>query len=342
MTDAVEYRARAPLRISFAGGGTDVPPFDENEGGAVLSATIDQYAYSSLRPRTDGKISIRSLDFDLTVHLDTSAPIEFDGELDLVKAAISRICKSGSGGFDLLLESGAPPGSGLGSSSTVMVTLVGILAAYEGLNLTPYEVARLAHDMERHDLGILGGKQDHYAASFGGFNFIEFMKDDVLVNPLRVSPHTINELQHNLVIAFTGITRESSQIIQDQTARVTDGASASLEGLRTQKRLATEMKSTLLKGNLSNFGQLLGEAWEQKKRLSPKISNANIEKTYELAMENGAIGGKVTGAGGGGWILFYCDPWRRRDVIDALRGAGLTVREVAFSTEGLQAWRVHK
>jgi D-glycero-alpha-D-manno-heptose-7-phosphate kinase len=221
-----------------------------------------------------------------------------------------------------------------------MVTLVGLLAAYEGLILTPYEVANLAHDMERYDLGILGGKQDHYAATFGGFNYIEFTKDDVLVNPLRISQQTVNELQHNLVIVFTGITRESSEIIQDQSARVMDGLTESLEGLRTQKRLAVQMKSTLLKGDLSNFGNLLGKAWEQKKRLSPKISNTTIEETYELAMRSGAIGGKITGAGGGGWILFYCDPWRRREVADALRASGLTVREIAFSAEGLQTWRV--
>lgn len=332
-------RAKAPLRLSFAGGGTDVSPFPETEGGVVLSATIDRYAFGSLQPRADGQIRIESVDFNLSLDFPAAAEVELDGQLDLVKAVIRRLGRPEFGGYDLVLRSNAPPGSGLGSSSTMMVALVGLLREHYGLPLSEYEVAGLAHHIERQDLGIHGGLQDHYAATFGGFNFIEFGQQ-VIVNPLRIRADVVSELELNLLLCFTGVTRESANIIADQTSRLTTGEADTLDGLRAQKELAVAMKSTLLRGELTDFGHLLGQAWRQKKKMSPMISTPRIEEIYELAMAQGALGGKVTGAGGGGYILFYCDFARKHRLAEALEAAGAQVTEFSFESKGLATWRI--
>lgn len=332
-------RAKAPLRLSFAGGGTDVSPFPETEGGVVLSATIDRYAYGSLLPREDGQIRIESVDLGTNVDLRAGDEVQLDGKLDLVKAAIRSIGHGEVGGYDLVLRSNAPPGSGLGSSSTVMVALVGLLREHYRLALSEYEVADLAHRIERHDLGIPGGLQDHYAATFGGFNFIEF-GERVIVNPLRVRPEIVSELELNLLLCYTGVTRESGNIISDQTQRLEARQEPTLDGLRAQKTLAVDMKSALLRGELDDFGCLLGEAWLQKKKMSPMISTPRIEEVFELAMANGARGGKVTGAGGGGYIVFYCEFTRKHRLAEALERAGATVSEFSFEPRGLSTWRM--
>jgi D-glycero-alpha-D-manno-heptose-7-phosphate kinase len=339
MTLRPQLRARAPLRISFAGGDTDVPPFPATEGGCVLSATISRFAYGSLVPRDDRRVSIESVDFRTRTEVGLDEPITFDGNLDLVKAAISRFGPAGTDGYDLVLRSSAPPGSGLGSSSTMMVTLTGLLAEHYGLPLDEYETSQLAHAIERTDLGISGGLQDHYAATFGGFNFIEF-GERVIVNPLRVREEVMHELELSLMLCFTGITRESSRVIDDQTGRVQTGAADTLDGLRAQKELTVAMKAALLRGELAEFGTLLGDAWKQKKRLSPMISNPRIDECYDIAVRNGALGGKVTGAGGGGHILFFCDFTRKHRVVDALEQAGAAVTEFTFETKGMTTWRV--
>jgi len=337
----VLVRAKAPLRVSFAGGGTDVSPFPETEGGVVLSATIDRYAYGSLRTRADGTISIESVDFGLSLDFPAEGMVDgtvFDGRLDLVKAAIRRLSMDDTGGYDLLLRSTAPPGSGLGSSSTIMVALVGLLREYYSLPLSEYEIAHLAWEIERRDLGIRGGLQDHYAATFGGFNFIEF-GDRVIVNPLRVRDSTVNELELNLLLCYTGVTRESAHIIRDQTARVQTHDARTLEGLRAQKDLAVGMKAALLRGELDAFGELLGQAWAEKKKMSPLITTDLIDEAYDLALQCGATGGKVTGAGGGGYILFYCDFTRKHRVAEALEKLGASVTEFSFERRGLATWR---
>lgn len=330
-------RAKAPLRLSFAGGGTDVSPFPETEGGVVLSATIDRYAYGSLRPRDDRRVAVHSVDFGTSLDFDVAESPTFDGKLDLVKAAIRKV-GGDSGGYDLLLRSNAPPGSGLGSSSTMMVALIGLLREHHGLPLSEYEIAHLAYVTERHDLQIRGGLQDHYAATFGGFNFIEF-DDRVVVNPLRIRDSTVNELQLNLLLCYTGTTRQSSKIIEDQTDRVRTGQAETLEGLRAQKELAVAMKSALLRGELREFGSLLDEAWKQKKRMSPLIATEFIEEAYAAAIKAGALGGKVTGAGGGGYILFYCDFMYKHRLAETLTRMGATVAEFAFEPRGLVTWR---
>ena len=330
-------RAKAPLRLSFAGGGTDVSPFPETEGGVVLSATINRYAYGSLTPRRDSRIAVHSVDLGVSLEFDLAETPTFDGELDLVKAAIRKM-GGDTAGFDMMLRSNAPPGSGLGSSSTMMVALIGLLREHRGLPLSDYEIAHLAYVTERHDLGIEGGLQDHYAAAFGGFNFIEF-SERVIVNPLRVKDSVVNELQLNLLLCYTGTTRQSSRIIEDQRARVRGDQAETLEGLRAQKELAVAMKSALLRGELREFGSLLDEAWKQKRRMSPLISTPFIEEAYDVAMKAGALGGKVTGAGGGGYILFYCDFGRQHRLAEDLTRMGAAVTEFSFEPKGLTTWR---
>jgi D-glycero-alpha-D-manno-heptose-7-phosphate kinase len=331
------YRAKAPLRVSFAGGGTDVAPFPAEEGGLVLSATINRYAYAALAPRDDGQICIESVDFGLSVNYGVEEDLVFDGRLDLVTAAIRKL---GRGGFDLFLHSNAPPGSGLGSSSSVVVTLIGVLTEFHRLALTDYEIAQLAFTLEREDLGIKGGLQDQYAATFGGFNFLEMDGERVIVNPLRMASDVIHELEHNMLLCYTGTTRASDRIIDDQTGRLREGEEGALEGLRMQKQLAVEMKNALLRRRLNDFGELLGTAWEYKKKMSPKITTAFIDEAYEEARRNGALGGKVTGAGGGGYMLFYCPFHRKHKVAEALIAMGASVAEFEFTHEGLCTWSV--
>ncbi len=334
------YRAKAPLRVSFAGGGTDVPPFPAQEGGLVLNATINRYAYGTLRPRQDEQIRIESADLDLSVDYRREEPLIFDGKLDLVKAAIRKLEGSEPRGFDLFLRSNAPPGSGLGSSSTLMVTLIGLLKDFHGLPLTDYEIADLSYVVERHEAGIKGGLQDQYAATFGGFNFIELEADRVLVNPLRIPRSTVNELEHNMLLCYTGATRRSDHIIEDQTARLEGGDAGTLEGLRQGKEFAVEMKNALLRGRTDAFGDLLHQSWEAKKKLSPRIATPFIEEAYEVARRAGALGGKVTGAGGGGFMLFYCVFERKHEVARALAELGANATEFAFEPSGLQTWTI--
>lgn len=332
-------RAKAPLRVSFAGGGTDVPPFPAREGGLVLSATVNRYAYGALRPRADAQITVESVDFGMTMNYGTDDELAFDGKLDLVKAAIRKL---GRGGYDLFLHSNAPPGSGLGSSSAVMVALIGLLREYHREPLTDYETAQLAFELERVDLGIKGGLQDQYASTFGGFNLIEFEAERVIVNPLRIPADVMHELEHNMLLCYTGKTRASDRIIEDQTQRWEGGDARALEGLRAGKALAIEMKNALLQRRLNDFGALLGSAWEEKKKLSPRIANDFIDEAYTVALHQGALGGKVTGAGGGGYMLFYCPFQHKHRVASALIALGGSVTEFEFTSKGLTTWSMHE
>lgn len=333
-------RAKAPLRISFAGGGTDVPPFPAQEGGCVLSSTIDRYAWGTLRPRSDGAICINSLDFGTSLTYSSRRELVIDGEMDLAKAAIRKLTGSYDQGFDLFLRCDAPPGSGLGSSSAMMVVLVGLLKEWKNLPLTDYEIADLAHEVERVDLGIQGGMQDQYAAAFGGVNFIEFLGDRVVVNSLRLGADILNELEYNLLLVDTGKVRLSSNIIADQVQRYERGEHESVLALREIKALTLEMKDRLLRRKWDDFGRLLHEEWQHKKRMSDRISNPELDVLYQLALDNGAVGGKITGAGGGGHMLLLCEFDRKHLVAQALREHGCEPSEVALEPLGLQTWRV--
>ena len=330
-------RARAPLRLSFAGGGTDVPPYPAREGGCVLSAAINLYAFGALSPRPGEAIYLRSADLGLALEFAQGAPPAYDGQLDLAKAAIRRL--GGGGGYEMYLHTDAPPGSGLGASSSLMVAVMGLLREWRRLVLNEHELAALAYRLERIELGIPGGKQDQYAAACGGWNFIEFNAEEVVVNPLRLPADVEHELEHNLVLCFTGTTRVATAIVNDQTRRCARGEPASLAALRRQKELAVEMKRLLLARRPREFGLLLADAWESKRRLSPQISNPRVDALYAAARAAGALGGKLSGAGGGGYMIFYCDFERRLAVEAALRAQGCALREFAFEPLGLETWR---
>src|SRR3989304_3702108 len=281
------YRSKAPLRISFAGGGTDVSPYMEERGGIVLNATIDKYAYASLRLRPDKDITVRSLDYDIVASYHVDDEMKYDGELDLVKAVLRNLNNGNRQGLEFFLHTDAPPGSGLGSSSTMVVALIGVLKHWHGLPLTHYEIADLAYGIERKDLGIQGGKQDQYSAVFGGFNFMEFSRPAVIVNPLRIDPETINELEYNLLLCYTGKRRLSANIIQSQVEAYENKDRDVLGAMDELKALSIEMKNALLQGRLDDFGRLLHEAWGHKKRMAKQISNPEIDTRYETAPKHG-------------------------------------------------------
>ena len=333
-------RARAPLRISFGGGGTDVAPFSEERGGQVLNTTINRYAYTTLIPRETETVTLQSLDYaeEVAFSLQDGVPA-FDGQMDLAKGVIRRVGRANiPTGFELFTHTECPPGSGLGSSSTVVVSLIGAFDRWLQLGLDRYEIARMAFEIERRDVGIQGGKQDQYAATFGGFNFIEFDPDRVLVNPLRLPPEWVSELEYSLVLAYTGQSRYSSDIIEKQIDNYEHGRSKPVEAMQRTKELAVEMKRTLLKGRLEAFGHLLHEAWQVKKQMSDKITTPFIDELYEAAYEAGALGGKISGAGGGGFMFCLTRFDRRHHVIDALKEHGAEVVHFGFTDAGMQTW----
>ena len=334
-------RSRAPLRISFGGGGTEVEPYLSERGGVVLNTTIDRYAYGTLRLRDDRQISITSLDYDLVARYKLDEPLHYDGNLDLVKAVIRRL---GGGnqhqGLGLFLHTDAPPGSGLGSSSTVVVALIGLFQHWRHLPLTNYEIADLAYQIERVDMGIKGGKQDQYAATFGGFNFIEFTRDATIVNPLRVPWDTMNELHYNLLLCYTGQTRLSARIIDTQVERYVQRQEDVLQAMDELKQVATALKNALLRGKLDDFGALLDTAWTNKKKMAPQISDPHIDELYETARKHGALGGKISGAGGGGYMFFYCQFDKKHRVAEQLERLGAQVVDFSFDLRGLQTWEV--
>jgi D-glycero-alpha-D-manno-heptose-7-phosphate kinase len=329
-------RAKAPLRISFCGGGTDVDPFPRDKGGAVLSATIDKFAYASLIETSTRQVHIRSLDYDVVAryHIDEVPP--FNGELDLSKAVIRHFAPKK--GLDLFLHSDAPPGSGLGSSSTMTVAMVGVFKHWQNWPLTDYEIAELTYQIERIELQIAGGKQDQYAATFGGFNFIEFYDKVVIVNPLRIKDAIINELEYNLLLCYTGKTRLSANIVANQTRSYQEGKPEVVDALDQMKILTIEMKNCLLRGKLDDFGHLLHTAWLHKKHLDANISTSQIDLLYETGRKKGALGGKILGAGGGGYLLFYCPFQKKHHVAEALEKAGGQVVKFSFESRGLQIW----
>ena len=328
-------RGRAPLRVSFGGGGTDVEPFCVNQGGAIIGSTINKYAYCSIVPRDDEEIIVHSLDFDMTVKYNTRENYVYDGKLDLVKAALKGM--DIRQGCEVYLQCDAPPGSGLGTSSTVMVAMLAAMARWKGVEMDAYRLADLAYEVEREDLKIAGGYQDQYAATFGGFNFIEFHgRNNVVVNPLRIKKDIIHELQYNLLLCYTGNIHISANIIKDQVQNYEkkDGFEAMCE----VKALAYAMKDELLKGNLHSFGKLLNYGWESKKRMSSKITNPQVDALYNEAMEAGALGGKLLGAGGGGYLLMYC-PYNLRQKVAARREApGGQLTDWCFELRGAQNW----
>jgi D-glycero-alpha-D-manno-heptose-7-phosphate kinase len=330
------FRARAPLRISLCGGGTDVTPYPEEHGGMVLSATINQYAYASLRPRRDSRLTLASLDYDVVARYDHPRRMKLDGNLDLIKAVV-RAFKVRRGA-DLWVHSDAPPGSGLGSSSTLVVALIGVMSEWLGRPMPGYDVAELAYRIERVDLGLAGGRQDQYASAFGGFNFIEFNADGTVVNPLRIRSDVLNELEYRLLLCYMGQTRQSAKIIERQTAAYRAGQASVVEALHRLKGETLEMKKALLLGKVDALGELLHQAWESKKKLDEGISNSRVDQLYRLARREGAIGGKMPGAGGGGYFLLLTRFDRKHRVAAVLEKHGGQVVPFQFERRGLVTW----
>jgi len=336
-------RARVPLRLGLAGGGTDLNPYSEQFGGAVLNVTIDRYAYAFIEPSTDGALHFVAPDIEAAEAFPPDLSALDGARLQLHAGVVRHMARQYGGGrvTPLRITSfvDAPAGSGLGSSSALVVALVEAFRAYLGLPLGPYDVAHLAYEIERVDLGLAGGKQDQYAATFGGVNFIEFLPGDrVIVNPLRISSGVLNELETSMVVCFTGVSRRSEQIIEEQQRRMAAPTGNALDSLHQLKRDAVEMKEAVLRGEISRMAEILGRSWIAKKNTAEGISTGRIEELFATAMAHGAAGGKVSGAGGGGFMMFIVPPSRRADVIRALKEAGGDAGGVHFTTEGAVSW----
>ncbi|MCF8368599.1 MAG: dehydrogenase [Bacteroidales bacterium] len=337
-------RSKAPLRLGLAGGGTDVAPFSDLYGGAILNATISMYAYATIQPRTDGKIILHSLDKKTTLEYPESEFLELDHQFDLAKGIYNRIVKDFTQkplSFELTTIVDAPPGSGLGTSSTLVVAILGAFAEWLNLPLGEYDLAHLAYEIERVDLNMAGGKQDQYAATFGGVNFMEFFKEDkVIVNPLRIKPMILNELAHNLLLYYTETSRLSSSIIETQSKNVINNVASSIKATNNLKLQAIRMKEAILKGELDRIGEILDFGWQNKKKMAKGISNKDIDNIYKTAMDNGASGGKISGAGGGGFMIFYCPNNTRVKVVEALTKLGGEFKRYEFTTSGLTTWTI--
>jgi len=335
MSDIV-VQAAAPLRISFVGGGTDFPHWYELHGGAVLSATIDHFVTVTLQPRDDDRIKIRSLDLEQLVqyHLE-DAPV-YDGVMDLPKAAIDRIGMHR--GVDLDIRSDAPPGSGLGGSSALVTAVVAALAAFHGLSLTRDELAKVSYAIEREDLGIAGGWQDQYAAAFGGFNLIEFSSDRATVTPVRAAARVLATLRSNLLLCYTGRVRTNLGLIDTQIRLFREGREETVQGMKQLQATAYEMRDAVEAGDVDALGEMLQEAHESKKRMNPQIAEGTpIEGLFEAARRAGAVGGKICGAGGGGYLLLYCKPERQPAVRGELERLGGQFASFQFNPSGVEA-----
>ena len=290
-------RSKAPLRLGLAGGGTDVSPFSDIYGGCILNATISLYAYCDILPRQDGKIIFITEDRGERFESVSKRELPMDGNLDLLKAIYNRVIKD----FDLPAQSfelhtfvDAPAGSGLGTSSTLVVAVLGAFVQWLSLPLAEYDIASLAYSIEREDLCLAGGKQDQYAATFGGFNFMEFYSDNkVIVNPLRIKDKIINELSRNIVLFYTSTSRDSAAIIERQQKNVISNNTKSIDAMQQLKKQAVLMKEALLKNDLDKIGDILNLGWEYKRQMASGISTNLFEDVYRAALEAGARGGKI-------------------------------------------------
>lgn len=337
------YRSKAPLRLGLAGGGTDVSPYSDLYGGAILNATISLYAHSSIEILDEPKIIIEALDRGEIEEFDMATPLPLNGTLQLAKGIINRIAKDyglpKGNGFRLSTYVDAPAGSGLGTSSTLVVSIIGAFAEALKLPLGEYDIAHYAFEIERKDLQLAGGKQDQYAATFGGFNFMEFYADDkVIVNPLRIRQEYLHELENNLLLYFTATSRESANIIKEQQANVNNNRQDSLAAMHNLKEQARLMKEALLKGQLYEIGAILDYGFQEKTKMAHNISNSLIEEVYYKARNAGATGGKISGAGGGGFMFFYCPGNTRYAVADVLGKMGGEVRKFSFTQHGQTSW----
>jgi D-glycero-alpha-D-manno-heptose-7-phosphate kinase len=335
-------RSKAPLRLGLAGGGTDVSPYSDIYGGAILNATISLYAFATLIPRSDKKTVFQSIDKNESETLEIDK-LDKQGSLILLKGVASYIRDQYgefNSGFELSTFVDAPAGSGLGTSSTLCVAILGAFAEWLNLPLGEYDIAKMAYDIERKYLGMAGGKQDQYAATFGGFNFMEFSGEKVIVNPLRVKQRFIHELENNLLLYYTSTSRLSSTIIEEQQKNVNDKKEKSVDAMHKLKEQSVMMKEAILTGRLDIIGEILDFGWNFKKQMAEGISNPLIDELYTSALKAGATGGKISGAGGGGFMIFYCPQNTRYAVMNALKPFGGEFKRYQFVESGVVSWRI--
>lgn len=338
------FRSKAPLRLGLAGGGTDVSPYCDDYGGYVLNATINMYAHCTLTLTDNDSIIFNALDREEIFESRKVPQLDLDGHMNLHKAIYNKIINGFNNGIPIGVTvstySDAPAGSGLGSSSTVVVAILKAFVEALSLPLGEYDIAQLAYEIERIDVKLNGGKQDQYAATFGGFNFMEFYSDNrVIVNPLRIKNWIVNELESSLVLYFTGISRESAKIIDEQSQNAIKRKQVTIEAMHQMKNDALGMKEAILKGDILKLAERLGASWEAKKKSASSVSNEYLDKVYETAIRAGAYSGKISGAGGGGFMMFIVDPVKKLDVIKGLNKLGGEVKEVQFTKYGTQGWR---
>lgn len=337
-------RSKAPFRLGLAGGGTDVSPYSDLYGGCILNATISLYAHANIEPRNDGKIVFQLPEknelytFDMVEELPITG-----GKDDLMKGIYNRVVKDFIRkplSFTLTCSMDVPFGSGLGTSSTLAVAILGAYSEWLSLPLGEYDLAYLAYLIERIDLKQAGGKQDQYAAAFGGFNFMEFYNEDrVIVNPLRVRSEIINELSNNLLLYYTNSSRNSGDIIVKQQKNVKEQKEKSLEAMHQVKQQAYEIKEAILKNNIDKIGEILNDGWQHKKNMADGISTPLFEELYNTAIKAGSTGGKISGAGGGGYVFFYCPNNTRFEVGKALETLGGKIQPYTFTKKGLETWK---
>ena len=334
----VILKSRAPVRLDFSGGWTDVPPFSEEVGGAVVSASINRYTYSTVKFLPYKKIKLTSFDYNQVVEIDKPLSLKYDGNLDLIKAAIKRLkLKTG---LDLYIRSDAPPNSGMGTSASAAVCLIGTLNRMQNAKMTSHEIANLARQLELEELNIAGGRQDQFSAAFGGINFMEFKDPQVLLSPLRLSESTICELEKQLVLCYTGISRVSGNIISKVMGQYVKRNFKTVDALYNMKKIAVDMKIALLNDDVEKFGILLNENWENQKKLHESVTNHTVDKIFKLAKKNGSIGGKALGAGGGGCLLFFCEQNKEQKLRKVLQDQNLQIIDFNFEFKGLQTWKI--
>ncbi len=336
------YRSKAPLRIGLAGGGTDVSPYCDLYGGAILNATVSLYANANIQPIEENAIILQALDRREEQKFDCQPTLPIDGRLDLLKGVYNRLQKEFTmprTGFRLSTFVDAPAGSGLGTSSTLVVAIIGAFSEMLRLPLGDYDMAHLAYEIERNDLNMAGGRQDQYAATFGGVNFMEFFENDkVIVNPLRIRQQYLFELENNLLLYFTATNRESARIIEKQSKNVIEKNERSIDAMHQLKQQSLKMKEAMLKGKLHEIGEILDFGFQQKRLMAEGISNSLMEEIYETAKKAGATGGKISGAGGGGFMIFYCPGVSKYNVMDALKPFGGYCKDYQFTSHGLTTW----
>jgi D-glycero-alpha-D-manno-heptose-7-phosphate kinase len=340
-------RSRAPLRLGLAGGGTDVSPYCDEFGGAILNATIGLYAYASIEPNSDGLVRIVSSDQSTSVEYRADKEIKSDGQLDLLKFIHNHAVQRFNAGHPLSLQLttrvDVPAGSGLGGSSTLVVAVLKAYSEWLNYPIDDYDLAHTAYVIERETAGLQGGRQDQYAAAFGGFNFMEFGENGrVLVNPLRIKETVVSELEASLLLFYSGASRVSASIIAEQARNVETRNTQAIEAMHQIKQEALRMKEALLRGDFDLLHDVLRKSWEAKRRMASRIVNKRIEMLYEKALEAGAYCARISGAGGGGFMMFLTDPMRKDCVADALRSFEDTgvVYGCHFTGVGAQAWKV--